>query len=199
MTPAALARVHYSDQLALDEALRDSGSNWSLVTIDDAYIADLRAAAAGSLRDEQVEGLLGSFLKRYSLRGNIRADRGTPEWRQAARAIADAELQALARMHERDDGVAWHEITHPAHLTPIIEEARDEPFVEPLSLRQLLELHLRRLESQGGGVSARKAWTRVFEDLLQFLKVSRALKGSAIRQADDARRLTVEDVIAWRD
>ncbi|MHA6298565.1 hypothetical protein [Devosia sp. CAU 1758] len=69
MTPAELARTHYNDQLALDEALRDSGPSWASVGIDDAYVADLRAASSGSLQDDQFETLLGSFLKRYALRG----------------------------------------------------------------------------------------------------------------------------------
>lgn len=199
MTPDELARTHYNDQLALDEALRDSGPNWASVGIDDAYVADLRAASSGSLQDDQIETLLGNFLKRYALRGNLDAARGTPEWRKAARAIAEAELQVLARMYNRDEGVPAHEIAHPPHLAPILEAVIDEPFSEPLSLRHLLEQHLKRLEGNGGGLSARKAWTRCFEDLLQFLKVARGLKGSAIQQADDARRLSAEEVIAWRD
>lgn len=199
MTPAELARTHYNDQLALDEALRDSGPVWASIGIDDGYVADLRAASSGSLQDDQIETLLGSFLKRYLLRGNLDAAHGTPEWRKAARAIAEAELQVLARMYDRDEGVPSHEILHPPHLAPVVEEVINAPFVEPLSLRQLLEQHLKRLEANGGGLSARKGWTRVFEDLLQFLKLSRALKGSEVQQADDARRLTAEEVIAWRD
>jgi integrase len=199
MTPSELARTHYNDQLALDEALRDAGPSWASISIDDAYVADLRAASSGSLQDDQLETLLGSFLKRYALRGNIDVARGTPEWRKAARAIAEAELEVLARLHSRDEGIPAHEIVHPPHLAPVIEEIIDEPFIEALSLRQLLEQHLRRLEANGGGLSARKGWTRVFEDLLQFLRVTRGLKGSTIKQADDARRLTAEEVIAWRD
>lgn len=199
MTPDELARTHYNDQLALDEALRDSGASWASVGIDDACVADLRAASSGSLQDDQMETLLGNFLKRYALRGNLGAARGTPEWRKAARAIAEAELQVLARMYDRDEGVPAHESAHPPHLAPMLEAVIDEPFSEPLSLRQLLEQHLKRLEANGGGLSARKGWTRCFEDLLQFLRASRGLKGSAISQADDARRLTAEEVIAWRD
>ncbi|MDB5530323.1 MAG: xerD1 [Devosia sp.] len=93
MTASELARIHYNDQLALDDALRDSGPNWASVGIDDSYVADLRALSSGALQDDQIETVLGSFLKRYALRGNLSADRGMPEWRKAARAIAEAELQ----------------------------------------------------------------------------------------------------------
>ncbi|HTN62047.1 MAG TPA: hypothetical protein VL147_10880 [Devosia sp.] len=61
-------------------------------------------------------------------------------------------LQVLARMYDRDDGIEAHEIAHPPHLDPVVEEVIDEPFVEPLSLRELLEQHLRRLEANGGGI-----------------------------------------------
>ncbi|MDB5530324.1 MAG: hypothetical protein JWR51_3427 [Devosia sp.] len=102
-------------------------------------------------------------------------------------------------MYDRDEGVPAHDLIHPPHLAPVVEDVVKESFVEPLSLRHLLEQHLRQLEAHGGGLSARKAWTRVFEDLLQFLKSSRGLKGSVIQHADDTRRLTTEEVIAWRD
>jgi integrase len=39
----------------------------------------------------------------------------------------------------------------------------------------------------------------VFEDLAVFVKQVRGLQGTASQQADDARRLTADEVIAWRD
>lgn len=199
MSTSELARMHYNEQLALDETLRNSGPAWASVGIDDVYVAELRSATSGAMPDDQIDDLVGNFLRRYTLRGNLAANKGTPEWRSAARAIAEAELQALAIMYDRDEGVLPQDIVHPPHLAPATADIIDEEFVEPLSLRQLLEKHLQRLEAQGGGRSARKGWTRVFEDLRQFLKVSRGLKGAQIQQADDARRLTAEELIAWRD
>ena len=58
-----LARAHYIEQLTLDDALRNAGSSWAAIAIDDIYLADLRAAAAGSLQDEQIEDLLGVLLR----------------------------------------------------------------------------------------------------------------------------------------
>ncbi|WP_431021541.1 DUF6538 domain-containing protein [Devosia alba] len=55
MTPSEMARAHYNEQLALDDALRNSGPSWANVGINDSYVADLRAAASGSLHDEQVK------------------------------------------------------------------------------------------------------------------------------------------------
>ncbi|WDR02367.1 site-specific integrase [Devosia algicola] len=199
LSPTDLARLHYGEGLARDEYMRNVEPMWATVGINDTYVADLRAAIAGTLSNDQLEELLGDFLRQYRLRGNINAVSGSPEWRQIARSIAEAELEVLAQMYERDEGVPAYQLTHPAHLAPEIVEVEVAPFVEPLSLQQLLEQHLQRLEDQGGGVSARKGWTPVFNDLFQFLKETRELKGSSIQQSDDARRLTAEEVIAWRD
>ena len=198
MAASELARTHYNEQLALDDALRNSGSGWAKIGINDAYVFDLRAASAGTLNDAEIVELLGSFINRYYLRGNITAAPNTPEWRQYARALADAELEVLARMFERDEGASYS-TNHPVHLAPRVVEDVEEPFVAPVSLRGLLDLHLTHLVSNGGGISARKSWTPVFEDLLQFLQVFRGLKGPARSQADDARRLTADELIAWRD
>lgn len=72
--------------------------------------ARLRHSKALTLRRRRLEP------HRYALRGNLDAARGTPEWRKAARAIAEAELQVLARMYDRDEGVPAHEMAHPLHL-----------------------------------------------------------------------------------
>lgn len=196
---AELARTHYNHQLALDEVLRNSSSSWANTSIDDTYVHSLRAASAGGLTDKQLQDLLGEFIERYRLRGNITAPQGSTEWRQIARVLADAELQALARMYERDEGIFQQDVSHPAHLAPELHGGEEESSAGPLSMRHLLEQHLQRLEANGGGVSARKSWTRVFEDLLQFLCDRRGLRAAAKKQADDAHRLTAEEVIAWRD
>lgn len=194
-----LARMHYQERLDLDSALRDISDFWASRSIDEGYVADARAVAAGRASNDQIDDILGDTLRKYALRGNLAADFGSTEWRKVARILADAELEALARTVERDEGVTIRDEHHPPHLAPlrVIEEI--ETFVEPLSLRGLLDGHLVSLEAAGRGRAARKAWTPVFEDLVMFVKQSRGLKGTAGQQADDARRLTVEEVIAWRD
>ena len=194
-----LARTHYQERLALDEALRDISDFWASRSIDDGYVADVRSIAAGRSSNEQINDIFGQDLVKYANRGNISAEAGSPEWRKIARIVADAELEALARSVERDEGSSIRTEQHPAHLAPVPIYDEVEPFIEPVSLRGLLNDHLATLEAAGRGRAARKAWTPVFEDLTMFVKQLRGLKGAATQQADDARRLSADEVIAWRD
>jgi integrase len=198
MGDIALATDHYQRLLARDTALRDAGPSWASIGIDDRYVADLRAVLAGKLTGEQIEGVLGDTLERYRARGSLAAMPGTSERRQAARVLAGAELEALERIVERDEGADAASQQHPAQFAMPSAEAYEQP-EEPLSLRELLETHLKAYEAQGRGRAMRKAWPRVFEDLLQFLCGHRGLTGNARRRSDDARRLTPEELIAWRD
>lgn len=177
MSEEELARTHYHERLNLDLALRDISNFWAGRSIDEGYVADTRAIAAGRASNEQIDEILGSDLRKYTLRGNIVAAVGSPEWRRIARTLAEAELEALARTVERDEGITIRDEHHPTHLAPVRTTVETEPFVEPVSLRGLLDDHLKRLESEGRGRSARKAWTPVFEDLMTFLKRHRGLKG----------------------
>lgn len=193
-----LARHHYQERIAADLVFRRSGPTWASIGIDDGYVRDLRAVLAGRMTDLEVEQVLGDTIDRYRLRGNIIAEPRTAEWREKAQTIAGAELHALERMSERDDGADPNEQIHPAHLLPLpVQEL--ENTIEPLSLIGLLEDHLRALERQGRGRGGRRAYPPVFKDLLSFIQTHRGLRGRTVRQADDARRLTSQELTAWRD
>lgn len=199
MSPEELARVHYNERLALDDYLRNESPAWASIGIDDRYVAQLRQAIAGRLTDIEVTALLGQELNRFRLRGNITAESGTSEWRRFARALAAADYEALERVYQRDEGLVLKAEDHPLHLRQ--EEATPDPeaFVEPLSLRGLLETYLQELEASGRGRAARKAWKPVFEDLVSHVRKQRGLSGRNGIQADDARKLTKSEVSAWRD
>jgi hypothetical protein len=198
MSDTALAKDHYQRLLPRDIALRNAGPSWASIGIDDRYVADLRAVLAGKLAGDQIEGVLGDTLERYLARGSIVALPGSIERRQTARALAGAELEALERIVEPDDGEDPASQQHPAEFALPPVEAYVPPEA-PLSLVELLETLLRAYEAQGRGRAMRKAWPRVLDDLLEFLCGQRQLTGKARRQADDAKRLTPEELIAWRD
>jgi integrase len=198
MPPADLAKMHYEERLALDLAMRQAGPNWASVGINDLYVQELRNLLAGRLSNEQIASVIGLTMERYRRRGSV-GDPFTPEWRASAMAVAGAELEALERVVERDEGIAPANQVHPTHLAPAPEPAQKLEIDEPVSLRGLLETHLRALEREGRGRAGRKAWPRVFDDLLQFLRRHRKQSGPSLLQADDARRLTRQELTAWRD
>jgi integrase len=199
LPPAELAALHYQDRTALDLAYRQAGPSWASIGIDDAYVRDLRLTLAGRLSSAEIDRVIGDVLERYRRRGNLVATPGSAEWREIAQVVAGAELEALERSVERDEGADPATQRHPPHLVPRAEvDSTFEP-KEHVSLRGLLEDHLRALEREGRGSAGRKAWPRIFDDLVEFLAAHRGLKGSARRLADDARRLTGVELTAWRD
>jgi len=200
MSTQDLAATHYQERLAQDLAFRRAGPTWASIGIDDLYVSDLRQILAGKLSDSEIEQVIGHTLERYRRRGTLVVPPRTPEFREVAQAVAGAELEALERFVERDDGADPALQAHPPHLMP--KPVKVEPPEEPrqhVSLRGLLETHLKALERDGRGRAGRRAWPRVFEDLLAFLAERRGLSGKARIQADDAHRLTGAELAAWRD
>jgi integrase len=200
LPPAELAAVHYQERLALDLAYRQAGPSWASIGIDDVYVRDLRLTLAGRLSNAEIDRLIGDVLDRYRRRGNVVATPGSAEWREIAQVVAGAELEALERSVERDEGADPATQSHPPHLAP--RKIEMDPTFEPkehVSLRGLLEDHLRALEREGRGRAGRKAWPRIFDDLVEFLANHRGLKGNARRLADDAHRLTGVELTIWRD
>lgn len=143
MTPEELARMHYQERLDLDAALRDVSDFWASRSVDEGYVAQTRAVLAGRANNAEINELLGDVLEKYAHRGNLSAPYGSAEWRKSSRAIADAALAALENTLQRDDGVTLREEHHPPHLAPKTVSVEIEPFVEPLSLRGLLDFHLK--------------------------------------------------------
>jgi integrase len=199
LSPTDLAAMHYQERLALDLAFRRAGPTWASIGIDDIYVNDLRQVLAGRLSDKEIEDVLGLTLERYRRRGNLVAEPNSPQFREIAQALAGAELESLERTVERDEGADPNQQTHPEHLLPKTAVVAVEPLVEHLSLRELLEAHLKALERTGRGHAGRKAWPRVFEDLLSFVAERRRLSGRTRIQADNARLLTPAELTAWRD
>jgi integrase len=194
-----LAKIHYARRLSADERARNGGSAWATVGINDAYVAALRSALAGKLTDGEVDGLLGDVLAEFSQRGLLAGTPASAEWREAARAIADAELHALQQVSERDEGVATSALQHPSHLVASTEEQGATNVEGFVSLRGLLEDHISQLEKDGRGRAARKAWPRFFDNLIDFLIQSRGSKRNAAATADNALKLTADELIAWRN
>lgn len=182
LAPDQLALSHYNQRLAFDDLLRNE-PGYADSCIDDLYVSRLRKAVAGRSNDDELHALIGDQLERFRAIGNISAGQGSDEWRVIARALCSAELEALARVAERDEGDYTGTPT-----APIIVNAQPPADVpEPVSLKGLWADYVNARKQAGfmrdGGCQLGLA----VERLRKFVK------------HDDAARLMRKDIIDWRD
>jgi len=104
-------------RLAFDDKLRND-PRYAMIGIDDLLVIRLRDAIAGRASNEELVALVGFQIDRFRSTGNITAGQGSDEWRVIARALCSAELEALARVAERDfTGTPTAPIIKDAHMS----------------------------------------------------------------------------------
>lgn len=182
LAPDQIAYSHYMQRLAFDDALRND-VRYASVAIDDLLVSQLRNAVAGRATDSELAELVGDQVERFRAMGNVDAEPGSDEWRVIARALCVAELEALSRVAERDEGDFSGEPTAPmiAQATP--PEAPEKR----VSLSRLWADYVESRVSSGFMRDGGRRQRPVIEDLREFLR------------HDDARRITKKDLMAWRD
>lgn len=185
LTPAQLAHSHYMQRLAFDDEIRNSPSfaGFGQIGIDDRLVKRLRNAIAGRANDPELAALVGREIERFRAVGNLDAELGSPEWREIARALCQAELEALERVYERDNSDF-----SGTPSAPIIRDAQPpESAAEPVSLSKLWADYVQARKQAGFMRDGGRRQRPVIEGLRKFLK------------HDDAARITKKDLIAWRD
>ncbi|MDW4548827.1 DUF6538 domain-containing protein [Defluviimonas sp. D31] len=182
LAPDQIALSHYMQRLAFDDELRNYAP-YASIPVDDLLVARLRRAIAGTLSDEELADLVGDQVERFRAAGNLSAEPGSDEWRVIARALCSAELEALERVTERDEG----DFTGQPKA-PILANARppEEPR-EPVSLKKLWDDYVKSRTQAGFMKDGGSRQAPVIKSLRTFLK------------HDDARRVTKKDLLAWRD
>lgn len=178
-----IALRSYHHRLDQDEEMRNAGRQWASLTIDDGFVGQLRRGMAGQLDDGELAQLVGHRIERFRQLGNTTAEFGGEEWRTLARAICISEYEALSRVAERDEGNFTGMPSHPmiADAQPVED---DKP---PVSLKRLLTDYIHNRKTIGKGRGIEKRWSPVFVDLVKFIG------------HDDARRLTKQNLMDWRD
>lgn len=182
MAPEQLAASLYMQRLEFGDQLRND-PRWASVMVDDQLVAQLRNAIAGRATDDELEALIGDQLRRFRAAGNIDAAKGSDEWRVIARALCSAELEALARVVERDEGDFSGVPT-----APIIKDAlaqQDAP--KPISLTGLWTDYVASRVQAGFMRDKGQRQAPVIASLRKHLK------------HNDAARLTKKDMLEWRD
>lgn len=183
LAPEQIALRDYERQIAFDATIRAQHHHYAQFEVDADEARLFRDGFAGKLSDDELDALVGHRIERFRASGNTDAVKGTPEWRKLAQALCVASYEAMARQHERNEGDFAGRPSHPL-LTSVEPTADDLP---PVSLKGLLADYLRSRSMIGKGKGAEKRWTPVFVDLVKFIG------------HDDARRLTKQNVMEWRD
>lgn len=182
LQPDQIAHSLYMQRLAYDDQLRND-PRWASVGIDDGLVSRLRNAIAGRASNEELADLVGPQIERFRAAGNLDAEPGSDDWRVIARALCNAELEALARVAERDEGDF---IGTPT--APIIANAEPpESAPQRVSLSGLWTDYLNSRMQAGFMRDKGQRQRPVIESLRKFLR------------HDDAARITKKDLLEWRD
>lgn len=182
LAPDQIAQSHYMQRLAFDDELRND-PRWPSIGIDDLLVSRLRNAIAGKADDNELEDLVGFQIERFRAAGNLDAQRGSGEWRIIARALCSAELEALARVAERDEGDYSGRPTTPMIVNA--EPPQDAP--KPVNLKQLWSDYVASRVQAGFMRDGGKRQRPVIENLRAYLK------------HNDANKIVRKDFLGWRD
>jgi hypothetical protein len=177
-----IAYAQYMRRMAFDDELRND-PRYAAIGIDDILVQRLRDAIAGRASDAELNALTSDQLHRFRTAGNFDAAPCSDEWRVVARALCSAELEALARAAERDDGDFTGQPTTPIILnaTPI-----DKP-QKRVSIKKLGTEYVVSRQQAGFMKDGAKRQTPVIDNLCKFLR------------HDDALKVTKKNLLEWRD
>lgn len=180
LAPDQLALSHYNQRLAFDDELRND-PRWASVGLDDLLIERLRGAVAGRSSDDELQSLVGDQIERFRAAGNTDARQGSDEWRIVARTLCSAELEALARVAERDEGDFTGQPTDPVIATA---QPPEEP-IEPVRLSKLWADYVQSRQTLGYMQDGGRRQELAIKSLREFLR------------HEDASKITKKNMADW--
>lgn len=183
LTVQQIALRSYEARLEQDNDARNTLPSYGMFEVDDGYVGMLRSGIAGTSSNAELEEVVGHRIDYFRRIGNTTAQHGTTDWRELARALCKSELEALARVIERDEANFSGTPTDPL----LQDVPLPEPEIPLVSLKGLFADYIAGRHSLGRGTGAEARWKPVFQNLVAHLG------------HDDARKITKRDIIAWRE
>lgn len=181
-TPEEIARSHYQERLAFDEELRGD-HRYARREINVDLANELKEAVAGKATNKQLAELIGRSLEQYRERGNHDAPAGSDEWRQLGRAIALAELEAMRRAVERDEG----DFSGQSAL-PMLQDIDPEP-AATITFDEIIDEEVKRRTSGKDAKGVRP------HTIKQFRRAAASF--AEHRKSDNATTVTQAEGEAW--
>ncbi len=192
-----LARRRYDLLLRLDQEGRTQNSRFAQVQLDDERVRWLREGSAGRLDNAELDECVGDVIAQFRVRGLTDVVPHTRAWRELAILLAAAELEAMKRFSERDEGDYSGQLTD----TRLVEKTPASPAgsppasasglptvakLPPVSLKGLFDRwRLQRRRGSAEETVTDRRYRPVLRDFVAFLG------------HDDATRVTNSDVGNW--
>ncbi|HEU5020026.1 MAG TPA: tyrosine-type recombinase/integrase [Pseudolabrys sp.] len=184
LAPQQIALSHYRDMVRFDDDARATDHRYAAGFVDADYAAGLKRAATGAASNAELQQLVGHAIGHYEANGNLTAERDTKEWRESAIGLAVAELEALGRTSERDEGDFSGKPSHPILIgPPKIEAPKDSlshRVTGPDSLKPLKDLLPTLLKDRKASLSTNREMTvtirmldEILEESLPVYKITR--------------------------
>lgn len=127
--------------------------------------------------------LVDAAVQSYVLEHNLAIQPGSVDWHQLAHAFTRAEIEALQRSIEFDEGNMGGKPTDPLIQPPVAPQEK----TTPIPLRKLFQDYIASRQALGYHQDGGANWDRSIEALIKFLGHS------------DARRITRLSLMGWRD
>lgn len=155
-----------------------AGARYFDKTLRTRRIAALRAAIpTGESR------LVDAAIQGYVLEHGLAIEPGSVDWQKLAHAFTRAEIEALQRSIEFDEGNMGGKPTDPLIHPPTEAQAK----ATPVPLRKLFDEYIASRQVVGYHRDGGANWKQSIEALIKFLGHS------------DARKITELDLVNWRD
>ncbi|MDY8107754.1 hypothetical protein U0C82_01160 [Fulvimarina sp. 2208YS6-2-32] len=183
-----IARIHYADELAEDNAARlypDRSIMMDMSWSRPARLDALRRVSSGNAANDEMAALVGWAIDEYQRRGNHALPFGSAEWRALAMQIARADIEVLARQEERDRGDFLGQPLLPA-LT--VEDVEETP-PGRLTFEEIIDAEMKR---RTAGKNAKGVVPRTIE---KFRRECRLF--AEHRKSDNAVTVTKAEAVAW--
>lgn len=109
-----MALAHYQDQIQFDEELRNTRPEYALGFYDEKEVDRLQSVISGAATNEEMRLAVGLIIDKFRASRNTDIDYDHPDFRPLSRVLAVAQLEAIKRQAERDDGDFTGKPDHPA-------------------------------------------------------------------------------------
>ncbi|HML29862.1 MAG TPA: tyrosine-type recombinase/integrase [Hyphomicrobium sp.] len=180
-----IARTHYAEELAMDEAVRtsDTVEGDDLFLFVDGYQRALQRVAVGRADDDEAEAVIGWAVDKFTARGNVNAPRGSAARREIRETLAAIQLENLraAKVQREDVFAPPPEPRHPMLRGVAVDAAEDE---EPDARKTIVEIaeQCAAARKRVGGTSADYiVGARIFEEFLRHPKAIKDITRKDVR------------------